>query len=81
MSVHTSDLSNAGTSANVHLVVYGDKGKSDDVVLANQGNFDRGAIDHFKIDVDDVGLLRKIRIGHDNKGIGAGWHLDKVIAF
>ena len=26
----------------------------------------------------DVGELQKIRIGHDNKGIGA-WFLDKVV--
>lgn len=80
VAVHTSDLSNAGTSANVHLVVYGEKGKSDDIVLSNEGNFDRGSVDSFKIGIDDVGLLKKIRVGHDNKGIGPGWHLDKVIA-
>lgn len=29
--------------------------------------------------LDDVGkTIEKIRIGHDNKGIGSGWHLDKV---
>ncbi len=27
----------------------------------------------------DVGALTKIRIGHDNKGVGAAWFLDKVI--
>lgn len=27
----------------------------------------------------DVGALTKIRIGHDNSGIGAAWFLDKVI--
>ena len=29
--------------------------------------------------LDNVGdVIEKIRIGHDNKGITAGWHLDKV---
>lgn len=27
----------------------------------------------------DLGKLTKIRIGHDNKGLGAGWFLDKVV--
>lgn len=28
--------------------------------------------------VTDVGLVDRIRIGHDNKGMAAGWHLDRV---
>jgi len=29
--------------------------------------------------LEDIGdKIEKIRIGHDNAGIGAGWHLDKV---
>ena len=31
------------------------------------------------LQLDNVGdVIEKIRIGHDNKGIAAGWHLDKV---
>ena len=25
-----------------------------------------------------VGSLKRVRIGHDNKGVAAGWFLDKV---
>jgi hypothetical protein len=29
--------------------------------------------------LEDVGaVIEKLRIGHDGKGMGAGWHLDKV---
>lgn len=28
--------------------------------------------------LEDVGELTKLRIGHDNAGLFAGWHLDKV---
>ena len=31
-----------------------------------------------QIEQKDIGDLLKIRIGHDGKGFGAGWHLDKV---
>ena len=27
----------------------------------------------------DIGELRKIRIGHDGRGAGAGWHLKEVV--
>ena len=29
--------------------------------------------------LEDIGgEIEKLRIGHDGKGLGAGWHLDKV---
>jgi len=29
--------------------------------------------------MEDIGdEIEKLRIGHDGKGMGAGWHLDKV---
>jgi len=31
------------------------------------------------LELDDIGdTIEKIRIGHDGKGWGVGWHLDKV---
>ena len=75
----TSDIKNAGTDANVYMVVYGEKGKSDDIKLESKGDsFERGHMDTFKIDTVDVGVPYKIRIWHDNAGVMAGWHLDKV---
>lgn len=32
----------------------------------------------FFFQLEDVGELTKLRIGHDNAGLFAGWHLDKV---
>ncbi len=26
----------------------------------------------------DVGPMRKIRVGHDNTGVGPAWHLNRV---
>ena len=45
----------------------------------NKNKFERGKTDVFEIKAADVGNLRKIRIGHDGKGPGAGWHLKEVI--
>jgi hypothetical protein len=28
--------------------------------------------------LEDVGDITKLRIGHDNAGLFAGWHLEKV---
>lgn len=37
--------------------------------------------DQFVIDSYPLGALKKIRIGHDNSLVGAGWFLDKVKEF
>ena len=68
-----------GTDANVILTLYGEKGKSDEFKLRNKtDNFERGKLDKFKVESEDIGILTKIRIGHDNSGFGAAWFLDKV---
>lgn len=36
---------------------------------SNKNNFERGQSDEFEIKTSDVGNLRKIKIGHDAKGI------------
>ncbi|XP_013416715.1 lipoxygenase homology domain-containing protein 1 isoform X2 [Lingula anatina] len=77
--IYTSDIRGAGTDANVYMVLYGDKGKSDEVKLDNEtDNFEQGQVDKFKIELDEVGKPYKMRIRHDGKGSFAGWHLNKV---
>ena len=88
VKVYTSDMRGAGTDANVWLVAYGkvygkskdvDYRKTDEIKLDNKGdNFEAGQMDGFKVEMDEIGKPYKIRIGHDNTGNFAGWHLDKV---
>lgn len=48
--------------------------------LASEGkdNFERANEDKFTIEAPNLGRLRKITIGHNNKGSSAGWACDKV---
>ena len=79
--IFTSDKPSAGTDANVTMVLYGDKGKTDDVLLkAKSDLFERGKCDKLKVDLEDVGQPFKIRVQHDNKGNAPGWHLDHIEA-
>ncbi|XP_078580092.1 lipoxygenase homology domain-containing protein 1-like isoform X2 [Branchiostoma floridae x Branchiostoma japonicum] len=79
LTVWTTDQRGAGTDANVYFVLYGDKGKSDDISIGNKtDNFEAGQEDNFKVEIEDVGKPYKMRIGHDDSGSFAGWHLDKV---
>ena len=36
-------------------------------------------VDEFEVEAVTLMKLRKIRIGHDGRGAGAGWFLDKVV--
>ena len=44
----------------------------------SKDNFERGRTDVFKLESFDIGEVQKIRIGHDNAGVGAAWYLKDV---
>ena len=73
----------AGTDANVTLQLFGEHGgkkyQSEVCKLENSANnFERAQTDTFEVQAA-VGEIKYIRIGHDNAGIGASWHLQEVI--
>lgn len=84
LHVTTGDVRNASTSANVFVVLYGGEDgekNSGKLVLRNENNdnFERGRSDIFNVEtVDCLSPLHHITIGHDNSGLGAGWHCEKV---
>lgn len=52
MTVYTSDVMGAGTSANVYVVLYGSDGATEEVILAEtakkkKDSFKRGSVDQF----------------------------------
>ncbi len=46
---------------------------------SNVNCFEQGVTDHFTITGADVGEIKMLRIGHDNKGLSSGWHLKEVV--
>ncbi|KAG7237555.1 hypothetical protein INR49_032172, partial [Caranx melampygus] len=82
VSVRTGDMYGAGTDANVFLTIYGDLGDTGERKLNksenNKNKFERGEVDKFSIEAVDLGQVFKIRIHHDNSGVGADWYLDQV---
>ena len=60
----TGDVSKAGTDANVHITLFGDRGDSGTKLLKHPKRlFQRGKKDTFVIQSSNVGKLKKIRIG------------------
>lgn len=90
IKVYTSDLEGRkmeGTDANVYISLIGPNSNETgnlmlDKKLAKSNNkdlFEAGQRDEFTLTtLSDIQTLSKIRIGHDNKGLGSGWHLNKV---
>uniref|UniRef100_A0A667Z0U2 Lipoxygenase homology PLAT domains 1 n=1 Tax=Myripristis murdjan TaxID=586833 RepID=A0A667Z0U2_9TELE len=77
--IWTSDLSGAGTDADISLQIYGQKGKSDEIRLDNKtDNFEQGQVDRFIVELPDIGKLTKFRIWHEKRNPFAGWHLSKA---
>ena len=68
IEIQTADERWAGTDANVFLQIYGVDKKTEQKVLNDRSdNFERAQKDQFKIEDIDVGEIRKIRIGHDDR--------------
>ncbi|KAF7660325.1 hypothetical protein LDENG_00284760 [Lucifuga dentata] len=80
VSVFTSDEKGSGTDADVFLTIFGENGDSGSIKLQSDADtFERGQEDKFKIDAPNLGRLKKISIGHNNRGSSAGWCLAKVV--
>lgn len=45
---------------------------------SDKDNFERGSEDKFTVESPNLGRLKKITIGHNNRGSSAGWFLDKA---
>jgi hypothetical protein len=77
--VITGNVRGAGTDADVFITIVGEKGKVDRELLSNnKDNFERGRVDNFGVQTTDLGELKSITIGHNGRGFGSAWFLDKV---
>lgn len=43
-----------------------------------KNNFEKGTEEKFTIEAPNLGKVRKVTIGHNNKGSSAGWFVEKV---
>ena len=73
VAVKTSDVTGAGTDANVFVVLFGEYGDSGEIQLkdseTNRKPFDNSQTDVFTVsNVLNIGRLVKLRVWHDNKG-------------
>ncbi|XP_062933378.1 lipoxygenase homology domain-containing protein 1 isoform X1 [Cynocephalus volans] len=77
--VWTTDLKKAGTNTPIFIQIYGQKGRTDEILLnPNNKWFKPGTIEKFRIELPDLGRFYKIRAWHDKRSPGSGWHLERM---
>ncbi|XP_069076290.1 lipoxygenase homology domain-containing protein 1-like isoform X2 [Pleurodeles waltl] len=80
VSIFTSDMPSAGTTAQVYITLYGHHRFSGPTFLygSEEDLFQSGHQDIFTINTGDIGDIYKIRIGHNNSGDFPAWHCEEV---
>ncbi|XP_046284402.1 lipoxygenase homology domain-containing protein 1 isoform X3 [Marmota monax] len=77
--VWTTDLKKAGTNSPIFIQIYGQKGRTDEILLnPNNKWFKPGVIEKFRIELPDLGRFYKLRAWHDRRSPGSGWHLERM---
>nr|XP_012645777.1 lipoxygenase homology domain-containing protein 1 isoform X1 [Microcebus murinus] len=77
--VWTTDLKKAGTNSPIFIQFYGQRGRTDEILLnPNNKWFKPGIIEKFRIELPDIGRFYKIRVWHDKRSPGSGWHLERM---
>lgn len=80
VTVYTGDIQSAGTDSKVSMIVFGTQGTTAEKMLEkDEFHFERSSVDVFKMELEDVGGLLKVRIGHDGTGNRPSWFLEKVL--
>lgn len=86
--VRTGDRRNAGTDANVRIILHdANNHSSEKITLDNffRNDFERGKMDQFRVpskqlhSVERLGKIARIEFWRDDSGLGSDWYVDKVI--
>ena len=81
--VHTGTCEGADTKASAYAMIVGERGDTGKRKLLKSKEsgkkFLQGKVDVFDIEAVDLDRPTKVIVGHDGRGRGAGWFVDKVI--
>lgn len=79
MTFQTGDVKDAGTDADVFVILFGTEGTSPEFqVIPPENAFERGSTDSVTVTVPHIGRPTKIQVRHNNAGDYSGWYLEQV---
>ncbi|VDP32279.1 unnamed protein product [Schistosoma mattheei] len=68
LKITTANVKKAGTDCSINLQIFGTNGVTNCYTLEKTSNrFSQGITDNISLEMEDVGKLLKMRIGHDNQ--------------
>ncbi|TPP60374.1 hypothetical protein FGIG_08324 [Fasciola gigantica] len=80
MVINTADEENAGLDSDVYLKLFGSEGTTHENLLEKCGHrFERGTMDKFRVEFEDVGSIEKLRLRYDAEGERRQWKLRDVV--
>ncbi|XP_041357698.1 allene oxide synthase-lipoxygenase protein-like [Gigantopelta aegis] len=83
--VRTGDKKNAGTDANVFIILHDDQGNTTgQITLDNflRNDFERGRMDTFPVPrskLSALGKITKIEVWRDDVGFGSDWYVERIM--
>jgi PLAT/LH2 domain-containing protein len=82
IEVKTGNVTKGGTDAAVFLQLIGARATSDEHQLkpvpGQRDPFEKGQLDRFRLEIDDVGWIDAIRLFHNNAKKRPGWFVESV---
>ncbi|XP_035689707.1 polycystic kidney disease protein 1-like 2 [Branchiostoma floridae] len=82
ITVYTGFRGNAGTTAEITLVLYGSQYESPPLTLRDDSRclFEQGSVDSFLVSTEEpLGVLTHMRVWHNNAGFSPSWYLSQIV--
>jgi hypothetical protein len=79
ITVHTGRRALDGVASDVHLTLYGTKASSPELELGGRGSAPGGGTTTYQVALADLGEIRRVRVRHDDLGVGPGCYLDNIV--
>ncbi|XP_078573097.1 polycystin-1-like protein 2 [Branchiostoma floridae x Branchiostoma japonicum] len=82
ITVYTGFRGNAGTTAEITLVLYGIQHESGPFTLRDDHRilFEQGSVDSFLVSTEEpLGVLTHMRVWHNNAGYSPSWYLGQIV--
>ncbi|CAH1237995.1 PKD1L3 [Branchiostoma lanceolatum] len=82
ITVYTGFRGNAGTTAEVTLVLYGSQYESPPFTLRDDNRclYEQGSVDSFLLSTEEpLGVLTHMRVWHNNAGFSPSWYLSQIV--
>lgn len=81
ISVHTghNGPGGEGVASDVHLTLFGSKASSPELDLRADDRPVRRSVTTHNVALVDLGDIQRVRVRHDDTGVGPGCYLDRIV--